>query len=723
MNRPKDKGGNSMDRRSFLKVSMLASGALLVGVGSCGSLLAGETMQETWKPNLYVRIEPDGRITIISKNPDGGQGVKTAFPMVVAECLEVDWKDVNVETAVLDDRYGRQALGGSRGTPDGWDDLRIAGTAALHLLTAAAASEWQVPMEECYGESGAIKHRPTGKTKPYASLLKTASGLPLPEVSELKLKSRPSEFKLLGTFVRGVDNPEILTGKPLFGSDVRLEGMLYAMYQKCPVFGGKARSANLDHIRTLPGVKHAFIVEGTDEYNGLQPGVAVVAESFWEANAARKQLKVDWETTHADSSAEYAKQAEALAAEMGEILRHDGDVDSAFEKAAKIVEASYHYPFIAHANMEPMNCTALMHESGKLELWVPTQNGKAGRAKISANMGIPEKQIHVHQTRMGTAFGRRSRTDFMSEAAWIAREIGKPVQLVWTREEDMGHDFYRPAGWHHFKAGLDEKGRMIAFDHHFITMGKNGETISGASLSPKHYPAGLVPNFRFRQSIIECNVPTGPWRSPGHSAYCFPYQSFFDEVALAGGRDPLEFRLDLLSKSYGKPPLDLDRTTATLRLAAEKAGWGRDPGPNRGLGIAFHFDHRGFVSHVAEVVADGNNVRVEKVVSAVDVGPILNLSGAKHQVEGAVTDALSAAQQEMTFENGSAQKHNFNTYRLLSIDKAPEVECHFIQNDIPPTGLGEPPFPPAGPAIANAIFAATGVRIRELPFKRSGITV
>ena len=232
-----------------------------------------------------------------------------------------------------------------------------------------------------------------------------------------------------------------------------------------------------------------------------------------------------------------------------------------------------------------------------------------------------------------------------------------------------------------------------------------------------------MPNFRFRQSIIECNVPTGPWRSPGHSAYCYPYQSFFDEVALAGGRDPLEFRLDLLSKAYGKPPLDLDRTTATLRLAAEKAGWGRDPGPNRGLGIAFHFDHRGFVSHVAEVEADGNSVKVIKVFSAVDVGPILSLSGARNQVEGAVTDALSAAQQEMTFENGSALKHNFNAYPLLSIDKAPEVECHFIQNDIPPTGLGEPPFPPAGPAIANAIFAATGVRIRELPFKRSGITV
>jgi len=722
MNTPVNKDSREMDRRSFLKVTILASGALMIGVGCRDTTLPVELAKETWVPNLYLRIDPDGKVTIISKNPDAGQGVKTAFPMVVAECLEVDWKDVQVEQAALavDDRYGRQALGGSRGTPDGWDDLRIAGTGAKQLLLTAAATEWAVVVGECYAESGTVIHKPTGQSKPYAALLKTASTLPAPDVSTLKLKSRPEEFKLLGTFVRNVDNSKILTGQPLFGSDIRLDGMLYAMYQKSPVFGGRASSANLDHILGLPGVTHAFIVPGTDEYNGLQPGVAVVGESFWEVNNARKQLQVDWDTTHADSTEDYTQQAEKLASEPGETLRHDGDVDTAFANAAKLVEASYYYPFVAHANMEPMNCTALMHESGKLELWAPTQNGKAGREMISANMGIAQDKIHVNQIRMGTAFGRRSRTDFMSEAAWIAREVRKPVQLVWSREEDMRHDFYRPAGWHHFKAGLDATGRMIAFDHHFITMGKNGETISGSKLSSRHYPKGLVPNFRFRQSIIECNVPTGPWRSPGHSAYCFAYQSFFDEVALAGGRDPLEFRLDLLSKAYGKPPIDLERSSNTLRLAAEKAGWGRDPGPNRGLGIAFHHDHRGFVSHVAEVEADDSGIRVVKVFSAIDVGPILNLSGARHQVEGSVVDALSTAQLEVTFEAGATRQSNFQNYRLLKFDQAPEVECHFIQSDNSPTGLGEPPFAPAGPAIANAIYAATGVRIRELPFKQSG---
>jgi isoquinoline 1-oxidoreductase beta subunit len=630
--------------------------------------------------------------------------------MVVAECLEVDWQDVHVEQAPADDRYGRQALGGSRGTPDGWDDLRIAGTGALYLLLGAAAKEWAVPMAECSAASGIVTHEPSGRSKTYANLLATAATLPAPDVSDLELKSRPSEFKLLGTRVPGVDNQKILTGAPIFASDIRLDGMLYAVYQKCPVFGGRARRANLEEILAMPGVTHAFIVPGTGEYNGLQPGVAIVAESFWEANEARKALTVDWETTHADSSEDYARQAAALAAEQGEILRHDGDADAAFADAANIVEARYHYPFVSHATMEPMNCTAVLHESGKLELWSPSQNPQVQRTYIAETLGIPEDQIHVNQLRIGGAFGRRSRQDFSVEAAAIARETGKPVQVLWTREEDMAHDFYRP-------------GEMIAFDHHFITLGAGGKTVSGASLSQKHYPAGLVPNFRLRRSIIETNVPTGPWRSPGHSAYAFAYQGFFDEVAVAAGRDPLEFRLDLLSKNYGELQLDPERAAGTLRLAAEKAGWGREMEANRGLGIAFHFDHRGHVAHVAEVTTDGNRYSLDKVYAAVDVGPVLNMSGAMNQVEGCVIDGLSTTRLETTMAGGSAQQVNFDEYPLLRIDKAPDVECHFIQNDVAPTGLGEPPFPPVAPAIANAIFAANGVRIRELPFQKSGITL
>ncbi len=713
-----------MDRRAFLRVSILASGALMVGVGCRGSSQASSLGNDTWKPNLYVRIGTDGMITIVSKNPEAGQGVKTAFPMVVAECLGVDWKNVTVEQAALDDRYGRQAVGGSRGTPDGWDDLRIAGTGARYLLTAAAAREWGVPFAECTAEKGLIIHKASGRSRRYESLLEIAATLPVPDVSDLKLKSRPAEFELLGTFVPGVDNPKIVTGQALFGCDTRLEGMLYAIFEKCPTYGGKVRKANVDQVRKLPGVTHAFVVDGGDNLTGLLPGVAVVARTWWEAHSARKQLRIDWNTSHSDSTADYDRQAEALRNEAGETLRADGDVERVLDAAWKVVKASYYYPFVSHANMEPQNCTALYHESGRLELWAPSQNPRGGRQLIAETMDIPEDRIHVNLTRIGGGFGRRLRHDFMVEAAWIAREIRQPVQLQWSREDDMRHDFYRPAAWHHFTAGVDKNRTMTAFDHHFVTFGRDGETVSGASLSPNHYPAGLVPNFRLRQSLIETNVPTGPWRSPGHSAYCWAYQSFFDEVALAAERDQLEFRLDLLSKSYGKPPLDLKRTSATLALAAEKAGWGRRAlGANRGMGMGFHFDHGGFVSHVAEVVADGPRIIVEKVYSAADVGPIINLSGARNQIEGAVTDALSTAQLEITFANGEAAQSNFGDYGLLRINQAPEIECHFIQSDNSPTGLGEPPFAAATPAISNAIFAATGARIRELPFGRSGISV
>lgn len=712
-----------LNRRAFLKVVMMGSGALMIGVTRVRAASATTSAAEGWTPNLYVRIDRDGRITIISKNPEAGQGVKTALPMVVAECLEVDWKTVHVVQAPLDDRYGRQVIGGSRGTPDGWNDLRIAGTGALYLLTAAAARKWGVPPSECEGRNGSILHKASGRSARYETLLDIAAGLPVPEVSELKLKSRPEEFRLLGSFVPGVDNRKIITGQPLFGCDIRIEGMLYAVYEKCPAYGGKVRSANVQEIAKLPGVTHAFVVEGTENPKGLLPGVAIVAKSWWEAESARRKLRVTWRSGPSDSTVNYATTAQALSREAGMTLRADGNVEAALNSAKTVVTASYYYPFVSHANMEPQNCTALYHESGAMELWAPSQNPKAGRTLIAETLGIPENSIGVNLTRIGGGFGRRLVNDFMVEAAWIAREILGAVQLQWSREDDMRHDFYRPAAWHHFIAGINDRNAMIAFDHHFVTVGKNGRPVSGADIPSGHYPAGLVPHFRLRQSVIETNVPTGPWRSPGHSAYCWAYQSFFDEVAMAARRDPLEFRLDLLSRSYGEPPLDLERTRSTLKLAAKKAGWGRKLDGNRGLGIAFHSDHGGFVSHVAEVVADGSHISVEKVYSAIDVGPVINLSGARNQVEGSVIDALSTAQLEITFANGAAEQSNFDHYGLLRINQSPEVDCHFIQSDNSPSGLGEPPIAPATPAITNAIFSATGKRIRELPFIKSGIRI
>jgi len=709
-------------RRTFLQATLLTSGAFVIGVGCERRHRSEMTADGTWAANLYLRMDPTGRVTIVSKNPEAGQGVKTAFPMVVAECLDVDWQVVSVEQAPLDERYGRQKVGGSRGTPDGWDDLRFAGTAARAMLVAAAASRWGVATNECSTDRGEVIHDATGRRLRYAELLSEAAELPVPDIDDLELKSDPAEFKLLGRFVPGVDNHDIVTGRPLFGCDVRLAGMLYAVFQKCPAYGGRVREANLDHVRALPGVTHAFVVEGTDNERGLRPGVAIVARTWWEAESARRELDVGWDVAHADSTAGFAERAAELADGDGATLREDGDVELGLDTADRVVEASYYYPYVAHACLEPQNCTAWYRDDDTLELWAPTQDPQDGRDLVADTLSMSKRRIRVNLTRIGGGFGRRLRNDYMVEAAWIAREVRRPVQLQWSREDDFAHDFYRPAAWHRFRAGLDASGRLVAFDHHFITFGDRGKVRSSSSLPPQHYPAGLVPYYRFRQSLVESHVPTGSWRSPGHSAFCWVYQSFFDELALAGGRDPLDFRLDLLSQRHGETYLDTERVKGTLLLAAEKAGWqDRRPGPNKGMGIAFHYDHGGFAAHVATVTAEGGRVRVDRIVSAIDVGPIINLSGAMNQVEGCIVDALSTAQLEITFANGAAEQRNFDDYRQLRIHQVPEIEVHFIQNAVRPSGLGEPPFAPLTPAVANAIHAATGKRLRRMPFRHEGI--
>ena len=569
-----------LDRRTFLKVSLLSSGALIVGVGSSNASAATDLTDGTWMPNLYVRIDANGQVTIVSKNPEAGQGVKTAFPMVVAECLKVDWKNVSVEQAPLDDRYGRQVVGGSRGTPDGWDDLRIAGTAARELLTSAAAAQWGVSVAECTAADGSVIHKASGRTARYEDLLETAAALPVPDVAGLKLKSRPAEFHLLGTFVPGVDNQQILTGQPLFGGDMRLDGMLYAVFEKCPTFGGRVRKANVDEIRSQPGVTHAFVVQGTDDLTGLLPGVAIVANTWWEA------------TRPVSSCVWTGKRVTVTPPRImnDRPRRWPASPAKPCERTAmSIVRLTSPARLSKQPTTTPSSRTPTWSRKTARPVYRCWQTGALGAiAKpqrrpraISQMLGIPEDSIHVNLTRIGGGFGRRLRHDFMVECAWIAREVRRPVQLQWSREDDMRHDFYRPAAWHHFKAGIDSDGRMVAFDHHFVTFGRNGEPVSGAGLSPNHYPAGLVPNFRLRQSLIETNVPTGPWRSPGHSAYCWAYQSFFDEVALAGERDQLEFRLDLLSRSFGEPPLDLKRTRDTLALApAKPVGGNANSEPN-----------------------------------------------------------------------------------------------------------------------------------------------
>jgi len=716
---------DNINRRAFLKVSALASGAFMIGVSyrstAYGNHHEGE---KTWEPNLYVRIDPDESITIVSKNPEGGQGIKTAMPMIVAECLEVDWNNVTVEQANLDDRYGRQVAGGSRGTPDGWDDLRIAGTGAMVMLRNAAAEKWGVSPNECSAANGAIHHKKSKRTLTYGKLTTLATKQSVPDAKSLKLKSRPEEFKILGKRIPGVDNKKIFTSTLGYGCDTRLDGMVYAVFEKCPSFGGRVKSANTEQLKGFPGVVDAFVVDGTDDLKGLMPGVAIVAETWWEAQSARKQLQVDWETIQSDSTASYQRQAEALSKEPGKTLGSVGNVDKAFDKAHKVLEAQYYYPFVSHANMEPQNCTAFLHPSGKMELWAPTQNPKSGRGLISKTLGISEDRIHVNMTRLGGGFGRRLTSDFMVEAAWIASKLDRPVQLQWTREDDMQHDFYRPAAWHNLKAAIDKDGKMTAWENHFVTFGNNGRTTSGANLSPKHYPSGLTPNFRLRQSMIPLKVPTGPWRSPGHSAHCFAFQSFMDEIALAGGRDPLEFRLDLLKQRYGETDFNTERAAGTLKLATKNANWGRKMGPNQGQGLAFHFDHGAYVAFVAEVTAQpSGQFKVDQVYAAADAGPVLNRSGADNQVEGGFIDALSTSFLEISFTNGATDQSNFSNYNLLRMNQAPSISVDYVQSDYSPTGLGEPPIAPATPAVTNALFAASGKRVRSMPLGKEGLYI
>lgn len=714
-----------IDRRAFLKVSALASGAFMIGVSyRSNAAHHGGDHGKTWEPNLYIRIDTNGAVTIVSKNPECGQGIKTAMPMVVAESLEVNWEDVTVEQANLDERYGRQTAGGSRGTPDGWDDLRIAGAGAAYMLRAAAAEKWGVSIDTCVADGGAVNHSKSKKSLSYGELAPLAAKQSVPDVKKLKLKSRPSEFKLLGKRIPGVDNKKIFTGKMPFGCDTRLDGMAYAVFQKCPSFGGKVKNANTDQLKGFPGVIDAFVVEGTDNLKGLMPGVAIVAETWWEAESARKQLQVDWVTIQNDSTVDYNRQAESLAKQDGKTLVHNGNVDQAFDKADKIIESQYYYPFVSHANMEPQNCTAYMHPSGKMEIWAPTQNPKNGRTLIARTLRMSEENIQVNMTRIGGGFGRRLTPDFMVESAYIASKVNRPVQLQWTREDDMQHDFYRPAAWHNLKAGIDKNGKVIAWENHFVTFGNGNRTVSGANLSSKHYPNGLTENYRLRQSLIEISVPTGPWRSPGHSAYCFAFQSFMDEIALAGGRDPLEFRLDLLSQRYGPTDFDTNRAADTLKRVTKNANWGRKMGPNQGQGLAFHFDHGGYVAFVAEVTAqDSGQFKVDHVYGAADAGPIINRSGADNQVEGSVIDALSTAFLEISFADGAVEQSNFSNYNLLRMNQAPSISVDYVQSDNPPAGLGEPPIAPATPAITNALFAASGNRVHALPLGKQGLYI
>ncbi len=729
-------------RREFLRQSAGLGGGLLL---ASSALAAAKTGPEAGKasrfsPNVFMQIGSDGRVTIVSKQPEIGQGIKTALPMVLAEELDVAWQDVDIVQGDLNPAYGEQWAGGSQSTPINYEQFRKLGAVARTMLMQAAAQIWSLPLDKCVAKQGVVEG-PGGRRLRYGELVALAATLPVPDAASVKLKP-PEQYTLLGKRIGGVDNAALVRGQPLFGIDVKLPGMRYAVYAKCPAFGGTVKSANLATIKALPGVLDAFVLSGNGNLRELQAGVAIVAESTWAAFSARKQLKVEWDesTVLAESWAGYVEKAEALAKQPGAtVLRKDGDVAGSLKQAAKTLEAAYRYPFVAHASLEPQNCTAWFHaKENTMELWAPTQNPASGQNLVASVVNLPKQNVTVHLTRCGGGFGRRLSSDFMAEAAAIARRVDGPLKLTWSREDDMRHDHYRAGGFHFLRAGLDAKGKLQGWHDHFVTFGnkvqREGKSIvqpgSGGNLSGDEFPARWVANCLLEQTALECTIPMGPWRAPGSNVFAWVIQSFIDELAHAAGRDPLAFRLELLGEKDLMPgsgergqPYNVARMKRVLQEVAAKAGWGaRKLARGQGQGIAFHFSHRGYVAEVAEVtVGKDGKLSVDRVVVVADVGAqIINLSGAESQVQGSVLDGLGTLLHgELDIAGGRVVAGNFDQYPLLRLTEGPpKVEVHFLKTDNPVTGLGEPALPPLAPAVCNAIFAATGKRVRQWPLAR-----
>jgi isoquinoline 1-oxidoreductase beta subunit len=715
-------------RRTLLRTGLATGGGLFLswGLNANGALAAGASPMEL---NAYIRIMPDGLITIVGKNPECGQGIKTMLPMVIAEELDADWSKVRIEQAMSEPaKYGSQVAGGSTATPTNYEPLRRVGAAARQMMVEAAALTWKAPVSECEASMGAVTHKPSGKKLTYGQLAEKAASIPAPDVKAVTLKN-PKDFKIIGKSAYGCDNPKIVKGEPLFGIDTRLPGMLYATFVKCPVYGGKVKSAQLDEVLKQPGVKKAFVVAGNGEFNGLSSGVAIVADSWWRAKTARDKLVVEWDEgpVAARSSAEFEKTAARLGPGAGQkVIRKDGDADAALGKAAKVVEAAYSYPFLSHANLEPQNCTA-QFKDGKLEIWAPSQNPQPGRQMVSKLMGVPEADIQIHMMRCGGGFGRRLMNDYMAEAAWIAKEAGAPVKLVWEREDDVAHDFYRPGGFHYIKAGLDDKGRITAWKNHFVSFADDKDSAKfaqAADMGATELPARLVDNVTFEASLMPLGIPTGPMRAPRSNALSFVHQSMIDELAHAAGKDPLQMHLELLGEprvlgTTAFDQFDTGRMRAVLQEVAQRSGWGKTQLPARtGMGIASYYSHRGYFAEVARVhVSEAGEIKVEKVWLVGDIGSqVINPTGAMNQAQGSVIDGIGQALAlAVTFDKGRAVQSNFHEYPLIRMPAAPDVDVTFLVSNNPPTGLGEPALPPVIPAVTNAIFQATGKRIRALP--------
>ena len=731
-----------LSRRDFFQLSALAGGGFALGLSLPVRAFAQMPEAPILTPSAFVQIAPDGVITIVARGAEIGQGIRTSLPLLIAEELDADWERVKVEQAHFDEaRFGPQWAGGSMTTPVSWNPMRQVGAAARAVLVQAAANRLKVPVGELTTSQSRVIHAASGRSLTYGELANDAAKLPAPNPTTVKLKD-PKEYVLLGKRRPGRDNAAIVTGKPLFAIDVTLPGMLHAVFYKPMVFGARVKSANTDDILKLPGIRYCFVIAGAiqpsavvPEEPGLASGVAIVADHWYQAQRARRQLKVDWEMppNPIPNSEDMEKRAHELAAQPGDILHAQGDVVKALAGAAKTVEAVYSYPFLAHNTLEPQGATAWFHD-GKMEMWTGSQMPGGGRTMVAKALNLAEADVSLHMLRAGGGFGRRLMNENMVEVATIAKQVPAPVKLIWSREDDIVGDCFRAGGTQFLKAGVDSAGALVAWQHRLVTFGEGKKYAPGADIDASEFPSGRIPNFEFASSTQPLWQRTGWLRAPGSNAHAWVVNSFLDELAHAAGIDPLEFQLSVIqreatpgtpaAKLAGTPDwLNGKRLADCLRKVAEVSDWkNRKSGDGHGFGIACHFCHLGYFAEVAQVQVDeAGAIRVEKVWAVGDVGrQLINPSAGEAQVEGSILEGISHMQQEITFADGQVKQTMLAQQQLLRIRQSPKVEIHWITTDYDPTGLGEPALPPVLPAVANAVFAATGKRIRTLPLARSG---
>jgi isoquinoline 1-oxidoreductase beta subunit len=740
-------------RREFITVSAAATGGLLVAMRT-ESLAAQMQMPAQNGPATfplhYVQIDPDDRVLIWSAQPEMGEGTKTSLPMLIAEELDADWTLVRVDDAPLDAKYGGQGVGGSDAIRSDWDRLRRVGATARALLIAAAATEWGVPAGECETTLHTVRHPASKREGRFGQLAARAATLTVPRDVPLK---DANHYRIVGTRVRGVDNHKVVTGQPLFGIDVRIANMRFAAVAKCPVFNGRPLKIDATKARQVPGVRDVVEIKGLDNPTFLMPGVAVVADSTWAAFKGREALIVEWEEgPYAnESNATLNEQFQKLLAAPPATLHNSGRVDDALASAAIGVDNTFSYPFVSHATLEPHNCTADFRNG---EMWVrgPIQMPMSAQSIVARATGLPMDKVHVQVTRIGGGFGRRLMSDYAAEAAFIAKAINGAVMVVDSREGDLQHDYYRPASVQRLRAAVDAEGKIVAWDHIITSCSRNvyrkdprgehstetygaycGRVQRVDQLDADLTPA-RIPNARLRYGAPLTGVATGAWRAPAHVANAFTIETTIDELAARAKRSAVDMRLEILGEPQDVPksesavsPYDPSRMKQVLLQAAERGEFGKPAPAGRARGIAMHYTFGSYCAHVVEVsIAPGNNgqkrVTIHKVVSVGDVGQPVNLMMLEAQMQSGIIDGLGAAfYGEVPIEKGRATSRNFGDYRLIRLREAPlAIESHFIPSALRPTGFGEPPLPPIAPAVANAIAALTGERIRTMPFVKAG---